>query len=311
VGVAGPAVVARPRSGLGTDVVLETRSVTKRYGGVMAVQDVSIDLHQGEILGFIGPNGAGKTTLFDLISGFATIDGGSIALHGKDITGWPAHRRAARGLGRSFQDARLWPALTVAECLAVALHREGEIESALPALLSPPRLANSELMIHERVDELIELMSLGAFRNKFASELSTGSRRIVELACMLARRPSVLILDEPSSGIAQRETEALAPLLRRIRAELNCSVLIIEHDIPLISGLADRLVALDLGRVVAVGEPGEVLSDRHVVESYLGTAAERPRAEPAGKARRARRGPVPAGNGSASSSAGARTKAPR
>jgi branched-chain amino acid transport system ATP-binding protein len=256
-------------------VVLQVREVTKRYGGVVAVDGVSFELRGGEILGFIGPNGAGKTTLFDLISGFASIDGGSVVLNDTDVTEWPAHRRATLGLGRSFQDARLWPALTVAECVAVALHREGEIDATLPALLSPPRLADSEAMIHERVDELIELMGLGAFRNKFASELSTGSRRIVELACMLAHRPSVLILDEPSSGIAQRETEALGPLLLRIRTDLDCSVLIIEHDIPLISGLADRLVALDLGRVVADGLPQAVLSDPHVVDSYLGTAAER------------------------------------
>ncbi|HET6793209.1 MAG TPA: ATP-binding cassette domain-containing protein, partial [Acidimicrobiales bacterium] len=256
-------------------VVLRTNDLTKRYGGVTAVDGVTFDLHQGQILGFIGPNGAGKTTLFDLISGFAPINGGTVEFMGQDVTEWPAHKRAAAGLGRSFQDARLWPALTVAECLAVALHREGEIESALPALLGPPRLSDSEAMVHEQVDELIDLMGLGAFRNKFISELSTGSRRIVELAAMLAHRPSVLLLDEPSSGIAQRETEALGPLIRRIRDQLNCSILIIEHDIPLISTLADHLVGLDLGRVVAIGRPTEILSHPHVVESYLGAAADK------------------------------------
>jgi ABC-type methionine transport system ATPase subunit len=178
-------------------------------------------------------------------------------------------------LGRSFQDARLWPELTVAECLAVALHLEGETEAALPALLGVPRVAGSERMIHERVDELVDLMGLAAFRNKFVAELSTGSRRIVELACMLAHRPKVLLLDEPSSGIAQRETEALGPLIRQIRSQLGCSILIIEHDVPLISGLADHMVGLDLGRVVAYGRPADVLSDPHVVKSYLGTAAEK------------------------------------
>jgi ABC-type glutathione transport system ATPase component len=142
-------------------------------------------------------------------------------------------------------------------------------------------------MIHERVDELVDLMGLDAFRNKFVAELSTGSRRIVELACILAHRPRVLLLDEPSSGIAQRETEALGPLIRRIRDQLGCSILIIEHDIPLIRSLADHMVGLDLGRVVAYGRPEEVLSDPSVVESYLGAAAEklsigmdRPRAAP-------------------------------
>jgi branched-chain amino acid transport system ATP-binding protein len=191
----------------------------------------------------------------------------------RELTRSSAVARAAAGLGRSFQDARLWPGLTVAECLAVALHREGEIEAAVPALLGIPRVAESELLVHERVDELIQMMNLEAYRNKFAAELSTGTRRIVELACIMVHRPSVLLLDEPSSGIAQRETEALGPLLRSIRDRLGCAMLVIEHDIPLIRGLADRLIALDLGAVVADASPDVVLSDPRVVASYLGTAA--------------------------------------
>ena len=252
-------------------VTLATEGLRKQYGGVSAVSSVSIDLHDGEIVGFIGPNGAGKTSLFDLISGFSTPDAGRVLLHGKDVTTWSSARRAAAGLGRSFQDARLWPGLTVAESLAVALHREGEIEAAAPALLGLPRVAQSERTIHELVDELISMMGLTAFRNKFISELSTGTRRMVELACLIGHRPGVLLLDEPSSGIAQRETEALGPLLCDVRDQLGCSLLVIEHDIPLISSLADRLVALDLGAVVADGAPRAVLSDPHVVASYLGT----------------------------------------
>ncbi|HXA27955.1 MAG TPA: MFS transporter [Candidatus Angelobacter sp.] len=258
-------------------VRLSVEGLTKRYGGVVAVDGVSFDLHENEILGFIGPNGAGKTTLFDLISGFARPDAGHIVMGSRELTGSSAVARAAAGLGRSFQDARLWPGLTVAECLAVALHREGEIEAAVPALLGIPSVAESEMLVHERVDELIEMMNLEAYRNKFAAELSTGTRRIVELACIMAHRPSVLLLDEPSSGIAQRETEALGPLLRSIRDRLGCAMLVIEHDMPLIRGLADRLVALDLGAVVADASPDVVLSDPRVVESYLGTAADRAR----------------------------------
>ncbi|MHB1854008.1 MAG: MFS transporter, partial [Acidimicrobiales bacterium] len=256
-------------------VVLETHGLTKRYGGVTAVNGVDLQLRQGQILGLIGPNGAGKTTLFDLISGFTASNGGRVILHGQDVTELSAHERAAHGMGRSFQDARLWPSLTVAESIAVALHQEAEIESAIPALMGLPRVAESEDALAEKVDDLVELMGLVAFRNKFIAELSTGSRRIVELACMLAHRPSVLLLDEPSSGIAQRETEALGPLIRRIREQLSCSVLIIEHDIPLINDLADHMVGLDLGTVVAFGTPHDVLNDPHVVESYLGTAADK------------------------------------
>ena len=271
----GPSGAAEPPAGDddARAVCLSTRGLSKRYGGVTAVDDVSFDLHEHEILGFIGPNGAGKTTLFDLISGFARPDTGQILLQGRDVTHAGAVARAAAGLGRSFQDARLWPGLTVAESLAVALHREGEIEAALPALLGIPRVADSELLVHERVDELVEMMNLDAYRNKFTAELSTGTRRIVELACIVAHRPAVLLLDEPSSGIAQREAEALGPVLRSIRERLGCAIMVIEHDIPLIRGLADRLVALDLGAVVADGRPAAVLRDQRVVASYLGAPA--------------------------------------
>src|SRR5207253_6839160 len=154
-----------------------------------------------------------------------------------------ADRRARAGLGRSFQDSRLFPSLTVAENIAVALERHLEVRDALAAMLGMPEVAVSESDVAWKVHELIELMGLGAFRNKFVSELSTGSRRIVDLAMAMAHDPTVLILDEPSSGIAQRETEALGPLLQRIQTETDCSLLVIEHDMPLVTGIADTIVA--------------------------------------------------------------------
>jgi len=271
----GQPALKKPRPLTATPPALIADSLSKHFGGVTAVSGVGFELSEGEILGFIGPNGAGKTTLFDLVSGFVAADTGKVQLHGRDITRSGPVARAAAGLGRSFQDARLWPTLTVAEALAVALHREGEVASAFPALLFPPQVADSEELIHERVDEVIDAMGLGTFRNKFVGELSTGTRRIVEIGCILAHRPSVLLLDEPSSGIAQRETEALGPLLRNVRALLGCSILVIEHDMPLISGLADRLIALDLGAVVAEGPAERVLADPHVIASYLGSGPRR------------------------------------
>lgn len=254
--------------------VLETFGLTKSYGGILAVNDVDVSLQRGEILGFIGANGAGKTTLFDLISGFTRADRGKVFLDGTEVSPWGPHRRAAAGLGRSFQDARLWPALTVAESLELALHDEAEITGALAGLLGPPRLADSEERLQELAEELIELMGLGAFRDKFVSELSTGSRRMVELATIVARRPKVLLFDEPSSGIAQRETEALGPLIQRIRDQMDCSILIIEHDVPLLRSVADRMVALEGGGIIASGTPGEVLENPAVIESYLGASEE-------------------------------------
>ncbi|MGA2519555.1 MAG: ATP-binding cassette domain-containing protein, partial [Acidimicrobiales bacterium] len=252
-------------------VVLATHGLTKRFGGIIAVDDVTLDLRRGETLGLIGPNGAGKTTVMDLISGALAVDGGRIELGGVDIGTWSANRRSVAGLGRSFQDARIFPSLTVSENVALGLERHIATRDHLAALLDLPVIRQSERHVAEQVDELIELMHLQSYRDKFASELSTGVRRIVDLTMAVAHNPTVLLLDEPSSGVAQRETEALGPLLKDMQRATHCSIVIIEHDMPLISVVSDEIVALDLGRVVARGTPSTVLSDPRVVASYLGS----------------------------------------
>lgn len=254
---------------------LEVRGLRKRYGGVVALDDVSLTVKAGEIVGFIGPNGAGKTSLFDAISGFLPIDGGRILMAANDgeiydLTERPAQIRSRLGLGRSFQDGRLFPALTVRETIAVALECSVHVKDPIAAALYLPAVIDSEAAVFERVEQLIEFMNLGAFRDKFTNELSTGSRRIVDLACILAHQPTVLLLDEPSSGIAQRESEALGPLMVKIRDQLGASVLVIEHDLPLLSSVSDRMIAMDLGAVIAEGTPEEVVHDPRVVASYLG-----------------------------------------
>jgi len=269
----------RPRqgahpNGASAPAALEVVEVSKRFGGVLANHMVSLALHEGEILGVLGPNGAGKTTLFDLVSGFFPVDTGRIVFHGLDVTDLPADSRARLGLGRSFQDSRLFPALTVTDTVRVALERHLEVRDPLAAALNLPAALESEARIDERVHELTEMLGLAAFRNKFVSELSTGTRRMVDLACILAHEPTVILFDEPSSGIAQRETEALGPLLRRVREMTGSALLVIEHDMPLLTGLADRILALDLGSVIAEGAPDEVVNDPRVVASYLGTSAE-------------------------------------
>jgi ABC-type branched-subunit amino acid transport system ATPase component len=262
--------LARRQEILTRPVVLETIGLSKRYGGVMAVNSVDLQLHDGEILGLIGPNGAGKTTIFDLITGLQPSNGGRVILEGRDVSALRAYQRADLGIGRSFQDARLWPALTVRENLSVALERQIETKGALHAMLGLAQVRYSEARLKRQVQEIIELLGLTAFRDKFVAELSTGSRRIVEIGAMLAHEPKVLLLDEPSSGIAQRETEALGPLLRQVQDYMSCSILIIEHDMPLISSLADHIVALEQGAVLTLGNPDEVLQNPGVVESYLG-----------------------------------------
>jgi len=254
--------------------VLEVAGLSVAFGGIRAVDDVSFTVREGQILGLIGPNGAGKTTVFDLVSGFLTPLSGRIHLAGDDITDLPPDVRADRGLGRSFQDARLFPAMTVVENLSVALERHITTRDPVAAALASPATRTAEKAVRKRADELIELMHLGAFANKFVSELSTGSRRVVDLACSLAHEPRVLLLDEPSSGIAQRETEALGPLLLEIRERTGAALLVIEHDMPLITSVSDEMLALDLGRVIASGHSDEVVADPRVIESYLGTAEE-------------------------------------
>jgi ABC-type branched-subunit amino acid transport system ATPase component/predicted MFS family arabinose efflux permease len=252
------------------DVVLRAHELRKRFGGITAVDDVSFELHAGEVLGFIGANGAGKTTVFDCLSGFLELDGGRIELNGQDITSLSPDRRAWLGLGRSFQDARLVPSLTVAENVALGLERHLEVRDHAAAVLGLPGLVRQEDDVAWTVADLIELLGLGAYRDKFVRELSTGTRRIVDLAMCIAHEPSVLLLDEPSSGIAQRETEALGPVIKRIQAEVGCAVLLIEHDMPLLAAVSDRVVALELGAVLVTGTPQEVLSDPRVIASYLG-----------------------------------------
>ena len=254
--------------------VLEVLELSVSYGGIKALDEVSLELKEGEILGVIGPNGAGKTTLFDLISGFLIPTSGRILLLGEDVTALSPEARASRGLGRSFQDARLFPSLTVSENIRVALERHLEVREPIAAALGLPAVRQSERAATAKAEELITRMGLEAFRDKFVHELSTGSRRIVDIACSLAHGPKVLILDEPSSGIAQAETEALGPLLTRVREELGCSMLVIEHDVPLVSGIADRMIALDLGRKISTGTPLEVVRDQRVVTAYLGTREE-------------------------------------
>jgi ABC-type branched-subunit amino acid transport system ATPase component/MFS family permease len=294
---------ARSRARETTDLadakpILQMTGVTKRFGGITAVDDTTLMLKDGEILGLIGPNGAGKTTIFDLVSGFLIPDEGKIVLDGTDVTNISPDARAWLGLGRSFQDARLVPSLTVAENIAIGLERHLETRDHVAAALNLPGVIRLEEDVAWTVEDLIELMNLGSFRDKFVRELSTGSRRIVDLAMTIGHDPKVLLLDEPSSGIAQRETEALGPLLERIRRETGCALLVIEHDMPLITGISDRMYALELGHPIAEGTPQEVTSDPRVVSSYLG----------GDMAVINRSGKNPSGNGSGNGSTGTTTR---
>jgi branched-chain amino acid transport system ATP-binding protein len=254
--------------------ILEVKRIDKSFGGHPALRDVSFDLRDGEILGIIGANGAGKTTLFDVLSGFTPEDSGQIWFNGEDITSLAPDARARLGLIRRFQDARLFPTLTVGETIAIYFERQLELRNTLLSGIDLPATRRQERRVRSMVDNLVELMQLGQFRDKFVSELSTGSRRIVDLACVIATGPKVLLLDEPSAGIAQKEAEEMGPLLQRVRFQTGCSMIVIEHDMALISALADELLVMHLGEVMTRGAPKEVLEDERVVAAYLGRPLE-------------------------------------
>jgi branched-chain amino acid transport system ATP-binding protein len=254
--------------------VLEAKGIAVSFGGVHALQGVDLSVEAGEIVGVIGANGAGKTTLFDCISGI-TECAGQVLLDGVDVSGASVHARARAGLGRSFQDARLFHSMTVLDTLRTAGERHRpQGSSVIGTLLGGRAAREGEVAATSKAEELVELFGLEGYRDKLVGELSTGTRRIIDLACLLIQQPKVVLLDEPSSGIAQRETEALAPLLVRVRDELGCGLVLIEHDMPLVLSLATRLYALETGRVIAEGAPDDVVRDPAVVRSYLGDDPE-------------------------------------
>jgi branched-chain amino acid transport system ATP-binding protein len=250
---------------------LEVRGVSVAFGGNAALDEVTLHAAHGEIVGIIGPNGAGKTTLFDVISGFLRADAGRVELGGLDVTERTASARARLGLGRSFQDSRLFSGLTVRDALAVSLERFTDVRDPFNAVLRLPAQVRTEAAVSARVDELMDMFGLGRFADNLVSELSTGSRRLVDLAAVVAHQPTVVLLDEPSSGVAQREVEAMVGLLRTVRDRLDATMLIVEHDIAFIAELADRLVAMDRGAVLTSGTPRNVLESPAVGESFLGS----------------------------------------
>jgi ABC-type branched-subunit amino acid transport system ATPase component/ABC-type branched-subunit amino acid transport system permease subunit len=248
---------------------LALRDVSVRFGGNQAVDRVSIEVYAGELVGLIGTNGAGKSTLMNAIGGFVPAKG-SVAVLGRDVSDLPSYRRHRIGLGRGFQAARLFPALTVRETVMVALEAR-ERSRLVPSMTGLPPSPGSERRKRVEAAELIDFLGLGRYADEFVSNLSTGTRRIVELGTLLAVDARVLLLDEPTGGVAQRETEAFGPLIVRIQRELGAAMLVIEHDMPLIMSISDRVYCLEAGAVIAHGTPAEVRHDTRVIASYLGT----------------------------------------
>lgn len=252
-----------------TALPLRTEDVKVRFGGRFAVNGVSLDVRPGEVVGLIGTNGAGKTTLMNAVSGFVRSTG-RIELFGERIDRMASHRRARLGMGRAFQNARIFGGLTARETIMVALEAR-ERSLLLPSMLAIPPSVFAERRKRRQAEEIITYLGLGRYADSLVSELSTGTRRIVEFGALLALDTRLMLLDEPTAGVAQRETEAFGPLIKAIQQDLGSSILIIEHDMPMVMSISDRIYCLEAGTVIAEGTPAEVRANPAVIASYLGT----------------------------------------
>ena len=249
--------------------VLSTHALSVRFGGLTAVDAVDFRANPGEVVGLIGTNGAGKSTLLNAIGGYVPSHG-EVMLLGREVSHLSSHMRSRVGLGRTFQAATLFPELTVRETVMLALEARRRT-SFWGSLLIPPYTMRVERAKRAEASELIDYLGLGRYADRFIAELSTGTRRIVELTTVLAVAPRVICLDEPTAGVAQREAEAFGPLIKRVQAELDATLIVVEHDLPLILSISDRVYCLESGAVIAEGPPDTIRNDPQVVASYLGT----------------------------------------
>ena len=256
-----------------TEPLLSARNLTVRFGGVVAVNDVSFDVREGEVFTLIGPNGAGKTTVFNLISRIYEPTAGRIEFQGRDITGVAPHEIAALGIARTFQNIELFEHATVLHNLLIGRHRHRR-SSFWSDLLFNRTVREAELASRRKVEEVIDFLDLQAYRDTMIAGLPYGVRKVVELARALATEPKLLLLDEPSSGLNVEETGDMAFWIEDIRDQLGITVLMVEHDMTLVSRVSDRVVALNQGQVLAAGTPREVQTHPGVVEAYLGTAED-------------------------------------
>ncbi len=252
-----------------TAALLDCNSLTMRFGGLTAVDGFSLQVHSGELLGLIGPNGAGKTTVFNMITGVYEPTSGSIRLRDSSIIGKRPHRITASGIARTFQNIRLFNDLTVLDNVRLACHftvRYGLLDS----LFRTGRFQRTEVEIVEKSRKLLELLDLADCENQLARSLPYGEQRRLEIARALATGPKLLLLDEPAAGMNPQEKEQLAELVARIRSEFNVAILLIEHDMPFVMRLCERLTVLDYGKIICRGTPAEVRANPDVIRAYLG-----------------------------------------
>lgn len=251
--------------------MLELNAVSRSFGGLMAVNDVGFSVQAGEIFGLIGPNGAGKTTLFNLITGLTPVSCGDIRFDGQNILGLPPHRIATAGMARTFQNIRLFATMSVLDNVRVPMQAFARA-GLLAGLFGLPASRSQEKEMLEKSMALLELVGLADKAGDPAGSLPYGARRKLEIARALALKPKLLLLDEPAAGMNLAEKGELSGFIRDIKQRFDLTVLIIEHHVPLVMGLCDRLAVLNFGRLICVGRPEEVRKDQCVIEAYLGAS---------------------------------------
>lgn len=254
-------------------VLLDAQKISMSFGGLRALETVSLESHRGQITGLIGPNGAGKSTMFNCLSGLLTPSSGEVVFEGQTVTRLSAARRARLGMGRTFQHLETFRDMTVRENLLVAAEADRPFLSVVSEVLRLPTARAREARARAKVDDILDLLDLGAMADRAVGDLPLGSERTVELGRALAADAKLLLLDEPSSGLDHRETQDFGELLTRILSDLGISIFLVEHDIELVMRICDVIYVLDSGRLIATGTPESVRSDPVVIAAYLGQEA--------------------------------------
>ncbi len=248
---------------------LEIRNMSRRFGGLVAVDNVSFSVQKREIFGLIGPNGAGKTTLFNLITGLTPPSSGRLIYQGTDITGSRPHQIAKKGFARTFQNIRLFGDLSALENVMIARHIHTR-SGVLNGVLGLPPGPDEERSTRRKAMELLDLVGLADRAGDRARNFAYGDQRRLEIARALALQPQILLLDEPAAGMNANEKQGLSAFIRRVQAQFELTVLLIEHHVPLVMGLCDRIAVMDFGHLIALGDPAQVQHDPAVIDAYLG-----------------------------------------